>query len=111
MITLLFIILAAFFKAVADTLSFHFFTSVFRWKDRRFWDPSVSWQYTGFIRFTRYRPDAWHLSNSLMVVCFCCAAAFTSWPAPGQWWIAIIAQGVVYNLSFNLFFDKILRKK
>jgi hypothetical protein len=67
----LFILLAAICKAVADTLQHHFESSVFKYKDPRFWNPAVSWQYAYRIRFTKYPVDAWHLSNSLMIIFFC----------------------------------------
>jgi hypothetical protein len=75
-VTIASIILAAFFKAVADTLSHHFDTSVFAWRDKRFWDPAVSWQYAHYLKGTKYKVDAWHLANSGMIICFCLAVTF-----------------------------------
>ncbi|HEU4901187.1 MAG TPA: hypothetical protein VFT06_00305 [Flavisolibacter sp.] len=103
------VVLAAFSKAVADTLAHHFATSVFKWRDKRFWEPSTSCNYVGFIRFTKYRPDAWHLSNSLQIVSWCAAIAFAT-NLPFAWWQILIVAGVVFNLVFNLFYNKILKR-
>lgn len=100
---------AAFFKAVADTLTHHFDTSVFKCKDRRWWDPAISWQHVGLLRFTKYRPDAWHLANSGMIICFI-ACAVLHRPLY-LWWIELAIGGTLYNVAFNLFYNKILRRK
>lgn len=101
-ITIILILLAGFFKAVADTLQHHFSTSIFKHKDPRFWDPKISWQHIGFIRFTKYRPDAWHLANSLMIFCLVGAAASS--------WIEFIVGGVLFNVAFNIFYNKLLKR-
>lgn len=105
--SILFIILAAIFKAIADTLVHHFDTSVFKYKDRRFWDASISWQYAHYLRFTKYKIDGWHLANSGMIVCFCLAFVFHH-PFL-KWWIELLITGVLFNVVFNLFYNKILR--
>jgi hypothetical protein len=105
-LSVLSLILAAFFKAVADTLSHHFDTSVFKWRDRRFWDPLVS-QSAPYLKGTKYRLDAWHLANSGMIVCFCVAAVLHR-PALAWYW-ELLAGGILFNLSFNLFYNKLLR--
>jgi hypothetical protein len=102
------LILAAFFKAVADTLLHHFETSIFKKKDVRWWNPEFSWKYVKFIPLTKYRLDAWHLFNSLMIVCFICFGVFYEHYIP--WTLEVIAAGIIYNLVFNLFYNKLLRK-
>lgn len=106
-IDLAIVVLAGAFKAVADTLTHHFDDSVFHKMDPKFWNPEFSWKYADFLKFTKYRLDAWHLANSGMIICFCIALAihghFLWWG-----WEFLIA-GTVYNLSFNLFYNKILR--
>jgi hypothetical protein len=106
-LTILLIALAGMFKAVADTLADHFDTSIFRKKDRRFWDKSVSWQFAPTIKFTKYHVDAWHIAGSLMIVCFLLAMEFHV--RHFYWWAEVIGAGVLFNLSFNLFYNKILR--
>lgn len=101
------IVLAAFFKAVADTLQHHFGTSVFRYLDPRFWNAEISWQYAHFLKFTRYRLDGWHLANSGMIVSFIGAVA----AAPAfPWWVILPVGGLLFNGTFALFYDHILRK-
>lgn len=108
MLTALLIIAAGFFKAVADTLTHHYDTSIFRWKDRKFWDPSISWKYADYLKFTRYKLDAWHLANSGMIICFCGAFAVNE---SHLWWgWEFLIAGALFNVSFNLFYNKILRK-
>lgn len=101
----LFIVLAAFFNAVSDTLSHHFYTSIFSKKNPKWWDPNISWNYVKFLPFTKYRPDAWHLSKSAMIFCICAAAV-----SPGIFHPVIdyALLGIVWILVFNLFYDKIL---
>lgn len=118
MLTILFIVLAAVCKAVADTLAHHFSTSVFKWKDPRWWNPAISWQHVGFIRFTKYRADAWHLANSGMILFFIIAAIVFE-PVNihiGSFHLSIwggflvVIYGYAFILPFNLFYNKILRR-
>lgn len=107
-LTILFLCLAAIFKAIADTLRDHYYSSVFRWKDRKFWDPQVSWQYVGYIRLTKFHPDAWHICNSAMIISFALAIVKHK---PVLWWgWELLIAGAIYNIVFNLFYNKILRK-
>ena len=108
-LTILFIGLAAIFKAISDTLKDHFSISIFRWKDPRFWNPNISWKYVGLIRFTKYRPDAWHLSNSGMIVSFCLAFVFHK-PVLA-WYYELAIAGLWFNLVFNQFYDHILKSR
>jgi hypothetical protein len=98
--SLVFIILAAICKAVADTLSHHFHTSVFRYMGK-LWNPEVSWKIAKRIPFTKYPVDAWHIANSLMIIFFLLAVFGFSW--------MVIVGGIVFNLAFNTFYNKILR--
>ena len=110
MLTILCIVLAAFFKAVADTLADHFYVSIFRNMDERFWNKAVSWKYAKQIPGTAYPVDAWHLSNSGMIISFA-AAIFTPAPFVWHWAIGLTAYGVLFIVVFNLFYNKILRVK
>ena len=93
------IILAAICKAVADTIAHHFDTSVFR--------HSKFWVNGGKIIFGKYKFDGWHLSNSMMIVAFITSLCFNSGL---QWYWVIFGGGVIFNLTFNLFYNRILRK-
>jgi hypothetical protein len=113
--TIVFIVLAAAWKAVADTLKDHYDTSIFRNKDPRFWKPDISWQYVGYIKFTKYHPDAWHISNSFMIAFFDGAIVSIStltfhWK--WYWYVAeFFAIGFFFMIIFNLFYDHLLKKK
>lgn len=102
------LMLAAFFKAVADTSADHFDTSVFKWLDRRFWDKTTASQYAPFLKFTKFRVDAWHIANSLMIISFCLFAVFCK--LDYKWYFQFPAIGIIYNLSFNFFYNKVLRR-
>jgi len=105
-ISLMFLMFAAAFNAVMDTLTHHYSTSIFKFKNPQFWNPNVSWQYVNFLPFTRYRADAWHLAKSSMIFCICFAIIFFK----GEWYHFFIF-GAAWNLTFNLFYNKLLIKK
>jgi hypothetical protein len=105
------LLFAAFFKAVADTSADHFDSSVFKWWDRRFWDKTTASQYAPFLKFTTFRMDAWHIANSLMIWCFIACPCFL---VPVKWYYKLavfVLAGIAYVISFNLSYNKILRKK
>ena len=106
-------ILAGFFKAVADTLADHFEVSVFKKLNSKFWNKSVSSEHAKYLPFTKYKWDAWHLANSGEIVSFCSAfgiAISKHYPHYAFGTIAgVAASGLVFILSFNLFYNKILR--
>jgi hypothetical protein len=109
MITALLIVLAAIFKALADTLQHHFDTSVFSKLNQKFWNPVVSCNYVRFLPFTKYRPDAWHLANSGMIICFIAAASISD-SIFSFWLINFVMLGIIFNLIFELFYGKIFIK-
>lgn len=110
MMGLIFLLLAAICKSVADTLQHHYYESVFKNRDPKWWNPAISWKYIHFLPFTKYRADAWHLANSGMIVFIILAAVLHRYD---QWHIAwyweVLAAGALWNLCFNLFYNKILR--
>ena len=94
------IIIAAICKAVVDTISQHPKTTILTGK---FWQ---LWPHDKFIPFTKYPLDGWHLCNSLMILCL-----IVSGVLPGYlWYIDILAAGILWILTFNLFYNKILVK-
>lgn len=100
-----FIILAALFNAVMDSVeNEHFFDTVFRDKDKSFWYKRESWNKA--TQFGGYKFDAWHLAKSAMIFCFVLAILlYRSWFG---WWDFVII-GVIWNISFNLFY-RLLKK-
>jgi len=117
------IALSAICSAIADrvetTISFK--VSSFRNKKVAFWCKPISAHNVGFIPFTKYRPDAWHLAKSGMIICFVSSAAFYHpfvenflQPFIDNYVIAgkilfIILGGTIYIQVFNLFYNKILK--
>lgn len=99
------LIAAAIFKAVADTVDHHFDTSIFRRMEPKFWDRDISSNHAKNI--FNYKIDAWHISQSVMIGCM--IAAITLHHPKLSWWMEIIIGGCIWNLTFNLFYNKILR--
>lgn len=60
-----------------------------------------------YLKFTRYKIDGWHLANSLSIMCFC-AAIVTHKPCLFWFWEWAVA-GALFNLCFNLFYNKVLK--
>lgn len=108
MITTTLIILAAIFKAVADTLAHHFDTSVFRKKNTAFWNP-LHRDNDYVKRIFSYPLDAWHISNSLMLACFTLAIVVNN--LKYDWYCQLIGLNVVFVLVFNFCYIKILRRR
>lgn len=109
MISLSLILLASIFKAIADTLQHHYDTSVFRKLPFQYWNPNESYKYIKFIPLTKFRPDAWHLANSAMIVSFILAVIF--YEQQLKWFWELLIGGTTFNIMFGLFYDVILRRK
>jgi hypothetical protein len=105
-LSILFIVIAAICKAMADTLDQHFDTSIFRDKPRRTWDPNVI-QKTNASVFG-YPLDAWHVINSIQL-CSWFALMVVYRPVLPDWWMDYGAGGTVFIIAFNLFYNKIFR--
>lgn len=119
--SVLFLSAAAICKAVADTLTHHFGTSIFKDKNPAWWNPNESWKHVPFLSFwifkTKYRADAWHLANSGMIACFILSSLSNPLLVTGVWWAALIVNlallgvyGGIFILVFNLYYDKLLKK-
>lgn len=99
-----------------DTLTHHYYRSIFFKKDfnKYFWNPEESWLHAKMLPFTKYRLDAWHLFKSAMII-FQASAIITAWietPLFNVWWFYLsffILLGIVWNGTFNLFYNHILR--
>jgi hypothetical protein len=109
MIAAILIIFAAIFKAIADTLQHHYDTSVFKRMPFQWWNPAESYKYVKFMPLTKYRPDAWHLANTGMINCFIFAAVLND--IEWGWYWQVPAGGVLFILVFNVFYNRILRRK
>jgi hypothetical protein len=94
------VIFAAFFKAVCDSMEHH--PDV--WPFTAFWNT----RHPGNDKVKRvfnYPLDAWHLSNTLMISSFLWGIVISQ---NGNWW-GFLIMGVVYNIVFNLFYNKVFR--
>lgn len=109
--------LAGFFKAVRDTIMFHWAGSVFKewgWSEQ-FWNPNKSWMNkyanwpedkneafflskTALVSLT----DAWHLSELLMLICLF-TVIFLSIDTKGNFLYKVIAI-IAFFVSFNMFY-------
>lgn len=114
-LSLLFLTLGAACNACMDKLSFHFHKSVFNKLDPKFWNPNISWQHAPFVKFTKYRVDAWHLFKSAMIVFICISItiAFKGGVYVHNSFVynkivLFLTMGLLWNGAFNLFFNKIL---
>lgn len=88
-------------KALVDTIAFHK-GGVF--KGNNFYNINIQGK---FLHFTKYPLDAFHLGNSLMIFLFVGAVVIA---ARQKLWISVIAfvvLGILFNLSFNLFWNHI----
>lgn len=106
----IFLMLAAMFNALMDSVEYEtaFEKSIFSNLNPKWWCKSISWEYVKFLPLTKYRPDAWHLAKSLMVVFIVLAivvAVPVSHPLPH-----FVLLGLIWNMSFNLFYNHIFRK-
>ncbi len=109
MISLILLVSAAVFKAIADTLAHHFDTSIFRRLDRKFWDGGDTYS-PKHIPFTKYPLDAWHLSNSLYIFTMIMAMVLFK---PVINWLPVLSNLTLFSITFvivfNTFYNRILR--
>jgi hypothetical protein len=105
-LTILFICIAAVCKALADTLDQHFFNSIFRSKNRKYWDPNIMAKSAPQI--FGYPLDVWHIANSIGIFCWC-ALPFVYQPCLPKWWMDYGAIGIIFIIVFNLFYNKVFR--
>jgi hypothetical protein len=109
--TIFFIALAAMFNAVMDTLAHHYDTSIFKLNNRKFWDPSISWRFAKNFPFTTMRMDGWHFAkvgmiwSALAAIVFYEGQLFNILPP----WLDFFFLGMVWVISFNVFYNKLLR--
>ena len=134
MISLLLVALAAICNAVMDVVSFHYKTSIFTKFNPQWWNPAISWknkyvdyskfaEYTGkvsklekrifilnlfSIKYPTFLTDAWHFFKSLMIVLL--GFAIVLYVPVVNIYVDIILVGFAWNLTFNVFYNKIFKK-
>ena len=104
MISLFLVILAAIFNAIMDTLeNENFYSSWFGNLNERFFYKRISWKYAKKIG--GYKLDAWHLAKSCMILSMAGAVVVHN----GHGWMPFVYIGIVWNLTFNLFYNKVFK--
>ena len=131
MISAILIMLAAICNASMDVCSFHYYYSIFTKFDDKFFNSNRSWYnkyidgepskgrrkwFFGLLTLHPAFTDSFHMFKSLMVVFLISAIPFCPKNELGlEDWIyyllVIGIGGTIWNLTFNLFYNHILRKK
>lgn len=109
--SVLLVILAAIFNACMDRVEtvISFNNSVFSTLNPLWWSKANSADVVKKIPFTQYKPDFWHLCKSAMI-CLLLAVPFFYKPIIGGF-IDYVLLGILYNVVFEQFYSKILKKK
>ena len=105
-------ILAAFCNAVMDRTENApaYNKSVFKNLPKTFWLKEVSWQYA--TKIFGWKGDCWHIAKSLMIIFMAATVAFTLAFEPLlRPWLNFIVLGLLWNGTFNLFYNYILKRK
>jgi hypothetical protein len=116
---IVFVIAAAICNSIMDIVeNENFSNSKLATYNPRFWYKRVSWLYARKI--AGYKIDAWHLFKSAMIILLCGAAISYHylplfrcdmlWNSRRAWLADVLIFGLAWNLPFNLFYNKILRK-
>ncbi len=127
--------LAAACNAVMDTLSHHYYQSIFSGLKNSYWNPADSWKNKYIDRdpkrgmrkiwlfdYPTFLTDGWHLFKSLMIFCLCGSASIlyvgsreylllaTEFPIiTGA--VLFVSLGTLWNIIFSLFYNRILKRK
>lgn len=128
MISLLLVALAAICNALMDTISFHYKQSIFTKFNPQWWDPLISWKnkYIDWdndvrmerqlfignlfsIKYPTFLTDAWHFFKSLMIVLL--GFAIVLYVPVVNIYVDIILVGLAWNLTFNVFYNKLFKKR
>ena len=105
-LTYIFIALAAICNAVMDSVeNEHVTSTVFRSLNPKFWWKRTSWEYAK--KTFGYKWDAWHMAKSGMIIFICLAVVFYH---PFIVLVDFIILGALWNLVFNLFYNKVFKK-
>jgi hypothetical protein len=120
MLSLVFVLLASICNAIMDTISFHYEISIFNKSNPVYWNPQISWKnkYIDWDNGNRERKrflgikiaptflDAWHLFKSMMIIFL--ALAIVLYEVYFDLIIDFVAIGIIWNITFILFYNKLL---
>lgn len=125
MISLIFFALAAICSAVMDIIeNENFFTSIFINLQSKFWYKRESWKESEKV--INWKFDGWHLFKSTMIIFILGAILFykpiesinwlidlvikeSMWRVICQYSVHLLIFSAVWDMTFNLFYNKILR--
>lgn len=124
LVSIILFALAGACNAVMDTVTHHYQKSIFNVRKYRmfWWNPEYSWRnkyHSGDPALGRRKwifginypvqiSDAWHLFKTVMI--FGIVGSVVSYQPIYQWWADIIIFGTAWNLTFSLFYNKLLIK-
>ena len=107
MVSFICIFIAGALNAVMDRIeNENFYVSIFSKLNEKFWYKRESWKHAK--KTFGYKWDAWHITKSLMIICLC--LAIVMYKSVFNIWIEFIVLGLIWNGSFNLFYNRILKK-
>lgn len=130
-VSVLFIALASYNNAVMDTCAHHYSSSIFNngtAKSNRWYNAEISWKnkYVNYDKkqgrvkwsifgFKFNKPvqltDAWHFHKMLMIIFICCAIiSHNTSDSFLRSLLQLLFYGFVWNITFSLFYDKLLIK-
>jgi hypothetical protein len=110
MISFLLFAIAAFFNAVMDTLDEgHFQTSIFSGMDPTFWYKKQSWDKAK--RVFGWKLDGWHIAKSLMIIFIALTVVCYYDHRVFNFWLDFITLGAIWNGSFNLCYNHLLKRR
>lgn len=118
MISLILWSLAPIFNAVMDLIeNENYYQSIFSKWNPKFWYKRESWNHTPDI--LSYSLDAWHIAKSTMIVLVAVSATIAHFEGPivttynmyFNIFIDVGLRGILWNVIFSLFYNKIFRLK
>ena len=103
-----FVCLTAVFTSVMDSVeNEHINNTIFAKLRPEFWSKRVSWNKAKTI--LKYKLDAWHIAKSLALISGGLALIF-SFPVRDPW-MDLLMIAYFYNITFNLFYTHLFKKR
>lgn len=118
MVSLILWVIAPIFNAIMDLLeNENYYQSIFSKYNPKFWYKRESWNHTPDI--LSYSLDAWHIAKSIMIVLLAVSAVMAGIEGPiikfysmyFNIFIEVGLRGILWNVTFSLFYHKIFRLK
>lgn len=126
-LAILLLVISAIGEAVMDTVSHHFYTSIFSFRNDMFWNPIDSWRnkykdgdinngpkFFGSTTFLVWTTDAWHLFKTIHKTGLRAGWAFIGVTALSvDWYYAVgivLASLGLSGMVFELFYKKLLKR-